>query len=76
VTNLGYVTCMEQESRPRPPEVNVFNSSVDHDEQGWFVSTLIDGRRHVVSRHDSADAAALAAHELNESGNRTVEPDA
>jgi hypothetical protein len=64
---------MEEQPRSDRSEVNVFNTSVDHDEQSWCVSTLVDGRRHVISRHDTADAAAFAAQELNESGKRTVE---
>ena len=60
---------------PGAERVDVFGTTVEVDDEGWCVTTVIDGRRHVISRHATRDLARQAAAEVNESGNRTA-PDA
>ena len=57
---------------PDPDRVNVFGTEVDLDDEGWCVTTIVDGRRHVVSRHATRDLARQAAAEVNTSGNRNA----
>jgi hypothetical protein len=61
----------ESDTAPDDGTVNVFGTVVERDDRGWCVTTVVDGRRHVVSRHDTRAQAEQAAIELNASGNRT-----
>jgi hypothetical protein len=56
-----------------PAFPKVFNTFVEHDGNEWAVCARIDGQRKVISRHATAELAAQAERELNESAHRSVD---
>ena len=51
----------------------VFNTFVERDGNEWAVCGHIDGQRKVISRHATAELAARAEQQLNESAQRSVD---
>ena len=48
----------------------LFNTSVERDAEGWCIVTSDGGKRRVVSRHGSEQAALQAQRVMNESNTR------
>ena len=50
-------------------DVNARGTTIEVDGQQWCVVAVVDGRRRVISRHRSRDAAEAASRSVNASAN-------
>ena len=64
---------VERRARGSQPTLSPFTWFVERDGRERAVGANIDGQRKVISRHATAQMAASAERDLNESANRSSE---